>query len=61
MFEDTRICKMCPDCIVSDYDCSICPYYGGRTKRTIRCLADASENDTEFDDEDLEERRIYGS
>lgn len=61
MFEDTRVCKMCPNCIVSDYDCSICPYYGGRTKRTIRCLADASDNDTEFDDEDLEERRIYGS
>lgn len=60
MFEDTRICKMCPNCIVSDYDCSICPYYGGRTKKTIRCLADASEHDTE-DYEDLEERSIYGS
>ena len=60
MFDDTRVCKMCPNCIVSDYDCTICAFYGGRTKKTIKCLANASDENTDCDYEDLEERSNYG-
>ena len=60
MFNDTRVCNVYPNCIVSDTDCTICPYYGGRTKKTIKCLASASDENTDYDFEDLEERSNYG-
>ena len=60
MPEYTRICKMWPNCVVSDYDCTICPYYGGKTKKIIKCLIE-SRNCTTDNDENFEERSKYGS